>query len=63
MNLTDSQTYVVVCCAIAYQDFDRNFVTKIELIEGKHSVYILLMSDLVGTLAVVPNVCTIFPEG
>ena len=54
---------MVVQCASGYQNFDQKFITRVKLMDGAHSIYVLPLSNLVGPLCCVPNIWNKFNDG
>ena len=56
----DETVYVVARCLPFDKNFDKKFITEIQLIPGKESVFIVPVHDLVSPACVVPNIFTHF---
>ena len=41
-------------------NIDKEFITPITLLKGNASIYVIPMKDLIGPVAVVPNIFTEF---
>ena len=54
----DTDAYVVARCCPDYVNIDKRFVTPVKLLKGDVSLYVIPMKDLVGPVAVVPNIFT-----
>ena len=56
----DKTGYVVARCSNKYQNYDTKFCTQVTLERGKDSIYFIPMKDLIGPIAIVPNIYTQF---
>ena len=59
----DKNVYVVFQCSSEYQNFDKKVITRVKLMSGAHSIYVLPLMDLVGPLCCVPNIWNNFNDG
>ena len=59
-DAVDYSGYIIARCSNQYQNFDKKFITPVTIIAGEQSIYMIAMKDLLGPLAVVPNIFTEF---
>ena len=59
-SVVDREGYVIARCIPGYVDIDKKFVTPVTLLNGNVSIYVIPMEDLIGPVAVVPNIYTEF---
>ena len=50
------QLHVVARCTPDYHNFNKKFMTHIQLLAGDTSIYFIPIQDMIGPLCVVPNV-------